>query len=508
MSELDQQMQTFTRRAKSRVVKRSIPIPGDTQIVTAPTFPDRIVDIRNHGAVPGGNINCTIAIAGAIAACADRGGGRVIVPAGTWLTGPIHLKSNIELHLSEGAELVFTDNPDDYLPTVFVRWQGQECFNYSPLIYARGCENVAITGTGRLKGSGEAWWRWEKLEQLSGQRLYRMVLDNVEVADRRFGSPDQPLRPQFINFIDCQNILLDGFSITEAGPFWSIHIAYGRNVTVQNLRVDTPVGPNTNAIVIDSTRDVVIQDCQLATSDDCVALKSGLNEDGWRVGKPTENVVVRRVRCTRGDGAISLGSEMSGGIRNVRIHDCSCDGVNVGIRMKAARGRGGVVEDVEFRDMEMGRINGDAIHITTEYSSFVSPDGRPPVFRDIEIRNVRCNDARIAAHMIGLADSALQNLTLENISIVASEGLFCTSGNGIKLIDVTIEPRKGPALNVRDSQDVTISGLNIKDSESVFLDLRGRKTRNIRLVGENSNRHVRPAVVLGVDVPHDAVLQE
>ncbi|HRK32475.1 MAG TPA: glycoside hydrolase family 28 protein, partial [Tepidisphaeraceae bacterium] len=461
---------------------------------------------REHGAKPGQD--CTRAIADAIKSAVSQGGGRVLIPEGNWLTGPIHLASNIDLHLSRGATLRFSDDPDRYLPAVFVRWAGQECYNYSPLIYARGCTDVGITGNGKVLGNGMRWWAWQKAEQASSQRLYKMALQQTPAEQRVFGNTEYPLRPQFIQFIDCQNILLEDFAIEEAGPFWSVHTAYCHNVLMRRLHINTPTGPNSNGIVIDSTRNVLIESCELNTKDDCISLKSGLNEDGWRVNRPTENVTVRRVRCTGGDGAISFGSEMSGGIRNVRVHDCTCEGVRVGIRMKAARGRGGVVEDVEIRDIAMGVINGDAIHITTEYSTFVSPDGRPPVFRNILIKNITCKQSQAAARMIGLADSALQNVSLEHLKMMCKEGLFCTAGNGIRLIDLEITPSVGPILNVIDSQEVLISGVNGSHEEAVFLDLRGRRTRNIRLCGEERVGQVRPAVVLGVDVPHDAVMHE
>lgn len=479
----------------------------DLPTISPPTFPIRVVDIREHGAQPGGT-DCTAAISQAISAVHGAGGGRVLIPAGNWLSGPIHLESNVDLHLEQGATLQFIDEPARYLPPVFVRWSGLECLNYSPLIYARGCTNIAITGRGRLLGRGRRWWAWEKYENLASQRLYKMVLQQTPVEQRKFGTPDHPLRPQFIAFIDCRNVLLEDFRIDEAGPFWTIHTAYCSHVLMQRLHIHTPDGPNTNGIVIDSTRDVLIQDCELQTNDDCISLKSGLNEDGWRVGLPTENVTIRRVRAVGGHGAISFGSEMSGGIRKIKVHDCSCEDVVVGIRMKAARGRGGVVEDVEIRDFAMGHIRGDAIHITTEYSSFVSPDGRPPVFRNISIRNITCEQAQAAARMIGLPDSALENITLEKVHIQSTEGLFCTAGSNVRLLDVHVAPRLGAIFNVKDSQEVLISGMNGHDGKSIFLDLRGRRTRNIRLRGEESVGAIRPTVVLGVDVPRDVVAHE
>jgi polygalacturonase len=491
--------------------KRAAPKNGQAPFrmprLSLPTFPPRIVDIRDHGAVGDGRVDCTVAIADAIEACANAGGGRVLIPAGEWFTGPIHLKCNINLHLERGARVRFSTDPGQYLPAVFVRWGGQECYNYSPLIYARDCDNIAITGHGTLLGQGKPWWGWEKKQQQVRQKLTDMVIQGVAVEDRRFACADLPLRPQFISPINCKNVLLEDFTVGEAGPCWTIHFAYCENVTVRRLNISAPDGPSCDGIVIDSTRNVLVEDCDIHTSGESVALKSGMNEDGCRVGKPTENVTIRRTRATAGTGGISIGSEMSGGVRNVLVHDCHYDGPSAGIRIKAARGRGGVVEDIFFRDITMGRIDGDAIQLTTEYPLFVAPAGKAPVFRNIQVKNITCTKAKTAARLIGLPDSALREISLENITIAADEGLQCTSATAMRLLNMRITPRSGPVLAIRDSRDVLIEGLNNADGASVFLDLRGRQTRGIRLRGETNN-HVRPAIVLGLDVPKDALMHE
>jgi DNA sulfur modification protein DndE len=208
-----------------------------------------------------------------------------------------------------------------------------------------------------------------------------------------------------------------------------------------------------------------------------------------------------------GTGGVSIGSEMSGDVRNVLVHDCHYDGLTNGIRIKAARGRGGVVEEIYFRDITMGRIDGDAIQLTTEYPLFVASNGKAPVFRNIRIKNITCAQAKTAARMIGLPDSALREISLEDVTIAADEGLQCTAAQQMRLLNVRITPRSGPVLAIRDSRNVLIEGLNNADGASVFLDLRGRQTRDIRLRGETNN-HVRPAIVLGLDVPKDALSHE
>jgi polygalacturonase len=472
-----------------------------------PKFSSRIVDIRDHGAVPGGRLDCTVAIADAIAKCAKAGGGRVLVPPGEWATGPIHLKSNINLHLAEGSKLRFSCDPGQYLPAVFVRWGGQECYNYSPLIYARDCDNIAITGSGQILGQGAPWWGWAKRQQQVQQKLMQLVLQGVPVEDRRFGTSELPLRPQLIAPINCTNVLLEDFTVAEPGPGLTVHLAYCQNVTVRRVQVLAPDGPNTDGIVIDSSTAVLVEDCELHTNGDCISLNAGLNEDGFRVARPTENVIVRRIRATAGTGGLSVGSEMSGGVRNVLVHDCHYDGLGAGLRVKAARGRGGVVEQVFLRDITMGRIHGDAIQVIADYPLFATATGKAPLFKDIHFRNVTCRHANTAARLTGLPDSMLSEITLQNITISADDGLHCTSARNLRLLNVRITPHSGPVLSLRDTQGVLIDGLNNAESASVFLDLRGRQTREIRLRGE-SNNHVRPAIVLGVDVPKDAIVHE
>jgi polygalacturonase len=473
----------------------------------SPTFPRHIVDIRDYGAVADDRTDCTAAIAAAIDSCADAGGGRVLIPAGHWLTGPIHLQSNIDLHLAEGAVVRFDTDPAKYLPAVFVRWGGCECYNYSPLIYARDCRNIAVSGGGVIRGQGKPWWDWEPAEQRTRAHLYEMTVENIPVNERRFGLAEYPLRPQLLLAINCNNVLLEDFTVAESGPQWTVHIAYCTSVLMRRLNINAPDGPNSNGIVIDSSRNVIVEDCQLHTGDDCIGLKSGMNEDGLRVGMPTENVIVRRIRATGGTGGFAIGSDMSGGVRNVFVHDCHFEGLSAGIRFKAARGRGGIVQDVFVHNITMGDIPGEAIQLTSEYPSFVRMDGRAPEFRNIKISNVTCARARTAVRMIGLHDSALRNVRLENVTINSEQGLYCASGNEIKLLNVRIKPQSGPVLAMKDSQDVIIQGLNTATADGVFLDLRGRQTRNIRLCGE-ADQKVRPAVVLGMDVPRDALVDE
>jgi len=422
-----------------------------------PVFPKRVVNIRDHGAVSGGKTLCTAAIKQAIEACSKAGGGRVLVPAGTWLTGAVHLKSNIELHLEKDAVLLFSTDPKDYLPVVFTRWAGFECYNYSPLVYARDCENIAITGQGTLAGQGKPWWGWLERQNDMAALLLDYGRRGVPVADRVFGTPDKPLRPQFISPINCRNVLIEGISL-DAGPFWTIQCIYCENVIVRGVTVQNagpPKGPNNDGINLDSCRNALVEYCTLDTGDDCICLKSGLNEDGWRVGRPTENVVIRYCLTKRGHGGAVIGSDMSGDVRHVLVHDCVYDGTLYGVRLKSARGRGGVVEDVWVRGITMKNILGSAVLINTFYKAWaVTSEGKAPLFRRIHIQNVSCEGARAAVEITGLPEQSIENVTLERLSISAKTGLTATDVNGLVMSNVNIKAASGPPLQMKNCRNV------------------------------------------------------
>lgn len=423
-----------------------------------PEFPERTFDIRDHGAREGGEVENTAAFASAIKACAEAGGGRVLVPAGVWLTGPIHLRSNIELHLAAGSRVVFSDDPADYLPMVFTRVGGIELYNYSSLIYARDCENIAITGPGELDGNGEAWADWASKET---RAAFEMGATGVPVEQRKFGTEEAAIRPSFINFVECRNILLEGFTI-GSGPNWTIHPIYCENIIIRRVTVDT-WGPNNDGIDPDSCRNVLIEYCRFNTEDDCVVLKSGYNEDGWRVGRPTENVIMRHCYSNRGHGGLVIGSEMSGDVRNVYMRDCTFDGTDRALRIKSRRGRGGIVENVWVEDLVVRNMQREVVTLNMEYSADdkEAHNRRPPVFRNITVRNVVAQGAPMAILVRGLEDSPIENLRFENMTIHSKRGVVIENARGIIFKNVTVVPREGPAFTLENTSDVVIEGAPI-----------------------------------------------
>mgnify|MGYP000897584446 CR=1 FL=1 len=417
-----------------------ITAPFEMPRLERPKFRDATFPITDFGATPGGEVKNTKAINAAIDACAAAGGGTVLCPEGIWLTGAVHLKSNVNLHLARGAVLRFSDDPEDYLPVVFTRWAGFECYNYSPLIYARDCENIAVTGPGTLDGNGRAWWPWAERQEDTAKRMYReQILKGVPPEERVYGTVEAGLRPQFISPIHCTGVLLEGFTIAVPGPFWTIDLVYCDRVIVRTLRVQTAGGPNTDGINLDSSRHALIEHCFLNTGDDCICMKSGMNEDGWRVGKPTENVVIRYNRTAHGHGGAVFGSDTSGDIRNVHVYRNIYDGTDLGIRLKSTRGRGGIVEKLWFEDIEMRNITGEAVQISTAYRAWMgTTEGKAPVFRDLSFRNIHVEGAKQAVRVEGLPEAPIQGLHLENVTVKAEQGMSVEHLQGLVLEDFTV----------------------------------------------------------------------
>ena len=391
--------------------------------VQPPRFPDRDFDITQHGAKPG--VTATESIRKAIDACSAAGGGRVIVPSGIFPTGPIHLKSNVNLHIAEGATLRFSRDPKDY-PLVFTRWEGTECMNYSPLIYAFEQTNIGITGTGTLDGQGDCnfWWPWkgkgsggktcgashDAPDQAKDRAaLVAMADKDVPVKDRIFGL-GHFLRPQFIQPYRCQNVLIEDVKIRNS-PMWEVHPVLCRNVTVRNVDISTH-GPNNDGCDPESCRDIVIQGCTFDTGDDCIAIKSGRNQDGRRVHTPCENLVIENCTMKDGHGGVSIGSEVSGGIRNVFVRNCRMSSPNLerALRIKTNSYRGGVIENISFRNVIVGQVANDIVQIDFSYEE---GEGGPnlPTVRNIDIRDVTCHKAVNALNLRGYATDPIGNVS-------------------------------------------------------------------------------------------------
>lgn len=396
------------------------------------SFPERSVSITDFGAVEGDSLNLSHeAINLAILSMNQSGGGTVIVPKGTFYTGPITLKSNVRLHLSEGAVLKFSTDRSLYFPAVLTRWEGVDCYNASPLIYAYGETNIAITGSGTIDGcaSKENWWGRQSsversdfrespsspLHRASRLRILEMGEKQVPMHERIFNEVDC-LRPQTINFNHCTTVLIEGVTLLRS-PFWVIHPVFCKDMTVRGVTVVND-GPNGDGCDPESCKNVLIEDCTFDTGDDCVAIKSGRNEDGRRWNTPSENIIVRGCRMVDGHGGVVIGSEISGGFRNLYVENCRMDSPNLDrvIRIKTSTARGGIIENVYVRNVEVGQCREAVLRINLNYEpKEEAKRGFIPEVRNVLLENVTCSSSEYGVWMCGLDDEVkINDVTLRN----------------------------------------------------------------------------------------------
>lgn len=389
--------------------------------IREPVFSNREFDIRDYGALGDGITDSSFALSKAIEACSRAGGGRVTVPAGVYLTGAVHLKSNVNLHLLKGAVLRFIPEPERYLPAVYTRWEGVECMNYSSLIYAYGQENIAVTGAGILDGQADNknWWPWcgsplfgadkgSPGQAFARKRLFKMGEDNVPVKDRIFGK-DSFLRPNFIQFYKCKNILVEGITLNNS-PMWQIHPVLCSSVTVRGVSLVSH-GPNNDGCNPESCSYVLIEDCYFDTGDDCIAVKSGRNNDGRRVGAPSENIIIRNCRMKDGHGGVTIGSEASGGVRNIFAENCVMDSpsLNRALRLKTNSVRGGFIENIFMRNVTVGEVSDAVLRINLFYEEGDAGEF-PPRVQNIEMKNVTSRKSRYGLYIRGYKDNPVRNI--------------------------------------------------------------------------------------------------
>lgn len=418
-------------------------LPDEEEIVQSirlPEIPDRDFPITEFGAEPGGEADARPAIQAAIAEASAEGGGRVVIPGGMWLSrGPIHLASRINLHLEEGATLLFSPDAADYLPVVLTRWEGTEMYGYSPLIYAFEVEDVAITGTGSIDGNAESEflsWVGEPQED-DQQDLRRMGVDGTPAEERVFGQGTH-LRPSLIQFFRAERVLLEDYTALNS-PFWVNHLVYTEDATVRRIRVDSHQA-NNDGVDVDSSRDVLIEDCWFSTGDDAVVVKAGRDRDGREVGIPSENVVVRN-NDMGGEDGIALGSEMSGGIRNVYFTDNVLRRGASAIRFKANLDRGGIVEHIRVRNFTVEEFD-NLFWFQLDYPGLLG-GGYPSTYRDIIFENFTVERAGTVFDADAPAAAPLRDVTLRNITIDQADRTFILKNvESLTLENVVIEGQR------------------------------------------------------------------
>jgi polygalacturonase len=444
-------------------------VPKILARIKPPKFPNKDFSILKYGAIADGKTDSTEAFRKAIEAANKAGGGRVVVPAGEFFTGAIHLKSNINLHISKGATVKFSTDPKAYQPLVFTRWEGMEMMGLSPLIYAFEQTNIALTGEGTLDGqaANENWWFWKGNKQdgwregMPNQKpgrakLYEMMAKGVAVKERVFGA-DSYLRPQFIQPYRCKNVLIEGVRIIRS-PMWEINPVLCENVTVRKVQVSTH-GPNNDGCNPESSRDVLIEDCFFDTGDDCIAIKSGRNEDGRRINVPSENIIIRNCTMKEGHGGITAGSEISGGVRNVFAENCRLDSPNLdhALRVKNNASRGGVLENFYFRNITVGQVAHAVITIDFNYEEG-KKGGFTPVMRNFVVENLKSGKSKYVADVQGFENAPIYGLQIK-------DSTFDNVANGAVIA------------NLKDTEleNVRINGKIVENLSEVAVKIEPRK---------------------------------
>jgi len=359
-------------------------VPSILANIVPPKFPHRDFNVTKYGAVADGVTDNSEAFRSAIDACSQSGGGRVVVPAGTFLTGAIHLENNVDLYLEKNALVRFTTNTAAYLPPVFTRYEGTEVMNYSPFIYAFEQTNIAVTGQGTLDGQGAFWHAWRAPGDPN--RLVKMAASGVPASERIFGGVAR-LRPNFVEPVRCQNVLIQDVHIINS-PMWVLSPVYCTNVTIRGVTVDTK-GPNTDGCDPDSCNGVFIKDCSFSDGDDCIAIKSGRDVDGQKINIPCQNLIIEDSEFKAGHGGVAIGSETSGGVQNVFAQNDRFDSpdLEMAMRFKTNPARGGYIEHIYLRRCTVKTAQ-VGISMTLRYSSSGAMNGSAiPVIRDIDIRD-------------------------------------------------------------------------------------------------------------------------
>lgn len=425
-------------------------LPSILAQIVPPQFAARDFVLTQYGARGDGKFDNTAAFKAAIEACHQAGGGRVVVPAGVFLTGAIHLKSNVNLHLEKGATILFSRDYKKYLPVVYTRFEGVECYNYSPFIYAYGQENLAITGEGILDGNADTttWWPWAGKKEYGYRKgganqkkdrdlLFSMAEKNVPVEQRIFGE-GHFLRPNFIQFYKSKNILIEGVKILRS-PMWEIHPVLCENVTIQNVTVISH-GPNNDGCDPESSRNVLIRNCLFDTGDDCIAIKSGRDFDGHRVNQPSENIIIQNCVMRDGHGGVVIGSEMSGSVRNVFAEECQMDSPNLdrALRIKTNSLRGGMVENIFMRRVKVGKV-AEAVILVSMFYAEGDVGQRTPTIRNIYVEDVSSQSSTYALLLEGYERSPIANVQITDCRFEGvKQGNLIKNVQGLQLKNVYI----------------------------------------------------------------------
>ncbi|MEO6611920.1 MAG: glycoside hydrolase family 28 protein [Chitinophagaceae bacterium] len=507
---------------------------GKQPVIITPKFRKDTINIVKYGGVPDGYTLNTKTINNAIDVLSKKGGGVVFVPAGLWLTGPIVLKSNINLYLATGATLLFTNDKSQY-PIVAANWEGSpQMRNQSP-VSATGAINIAITGKGIIDGNGDAWRavKKDKLNETQWKKLLASggVLDN----DKKNWFPSQQyldasklppnpglimpgkdaayyagikdfLRPNLVLFTSCKNILLEGVTFQNS-PAWCLHPLMCENLTLRNVSVKNPwYAQNGDGIDAESCKNVLIENSIFDVGDDALCMKSGRDAEGRKRGMPIENVIIRGCTVYAAHGGFVIGSEMSGGARNIYVSNCTFIGTDIGLRFKTTRGRGGVVENIFVKDIYMKDIVGDAILFDMYYMAkdpvplagekrelpkveFKPVDETTPVFKNMTISNVYCNGADRAIFVRGLPEMHIKDIILENMILQSNKGFDIQEASGISFRNIAvISGDTNPVVDILHSDKLVFDNIRYKDGAQLLFRINGERSGNITIKNTDASK--------------------
>ncbi len=500
------------------------PQTGKMPVVIVPKFKKDTVNIIKFGAIPDGNTLNTKSINNAIEALTKKGGGVVLVPAGLWLTGPVVLKSNVNLHLATGATLLFTKDFNEY-PLVKANWEGlPQMRNQSP-ISATGASNIAITGKGIIDGNGDAWrmvkkdklneTQWKKLvasggvlsedkktwypseKSVKGSKLTNPGALSPEKDEAFYQSVKDFLRPNLLLLTNCKYILLDGVTFQNS-PAWCLHPLMSEHLTVRNISVKNPwYAQNGDGIDVESCKNVLIENSVFDVGDDALCMKSGRDAEGRKRAMPVENVIIRGCTVYSSHGGFVIGSEMSGGARNIYVSNCTFVGADIGLRFKTTRGRGGIVENIFIKDIYMKDIPGEAILFDMYYAAkdpiplagekrelpkveFKTVDETTPQFRNFHISNVYCNGAGKAIFVRGLPEMHVKDIVLENMVLQADKGMDIQEASGITFRNINvISDETKPVIDIVQSDKLVFDNITYKDGAELLFRVSGERSNAI-----------------------------
>lgn len=492
-------------------------------------------NVTTYGAKKDSSAKATLAIKKAIDAASKAGGGTVYFPAGKYLTGAIHLKSNITIFIDAGAELHFSDDFDDYLPMVESRYEGVDVKSFSPLFYAYKATNISIRGRGTINGHGKKWWNFvegykEDQPRSKWQYMFDSLNKNILLPDDARQMKRGFLRPPFIQPMFCSNVLVEGITIINS-PFWTVNPEFCDNVTVTGVTINNPHSPNTDGINPESCSYVHISNCHISVGDDCITIKSGKDIPGRTKNRPAENYTITNCTMLNGHGGVVIGSEMSGGVKKIVISNCIFDGTDRGIRIKTARGRGGVVEDIRVDNIVMKNIKEQAIVLDMEYGK-VKPEPlseRTPQFRNIRFSNISASTNQ-AMYVNGLSEMPVQEISLTDVVFEAVSGITINNAKDVELHSVRINTKTGAAVQAANTERLILDGvisakplentalIKLTDVQDVlmencwlfkgaawFADISGTATSGIRI---RNNELGDARVTINPNVNKEAVRQE